>query len=262
MRMKRQRTYNLVGACIYCGETKGPLTTEHIISKGLGGRLLLPASTCHTCAEETGALEGRVTGGIFRAARRELGFPQNNRKAKAKRSPETMTANVDGTQIKLAPEDFPGLLLTFQYEDLPGILHNRPLTEEFHGKLEWHPLPGFSGKMGRFAQTIPPFETISFGNQGDGTDLARMLAKIAHAYAIAEGERFRPYLTNIILNKPPMHVGHYVGGLGGLNNIQTVTDLHEIKVSDFWTRKHVVVEVQLFANRSLPVYVIVVGERM
>jgi 5-methylcytosine-specific restriction endonuclease McrA len=45
MRMKRQRTYDPVGACIYCGTTEGPLTTEHIIPESFGGTLLLPAAT-------------------------------------------------------------------------------------------------------------------------------------------------------------------------------------------------------------------------
>jgi hypothetical protein len=56
-----------------------------------------------------------------------------------------------------------------------------------------------------------------------------------------------------------MHIGHYVGGLP---THQTGTDLHEVKVSDFWGKKHVVVEIQLFADRSLPVYVVVVGEKL
>jgi HNH endonuclease len=258
--MKRQQTYAPVGHCIYCGSADGPLTLEHIIPEALGGRLLLPASTCHACAKETSAVEGRVTGGIFRAARRELGFPQRNRKAKAKLGPETMTATVDGVPIKLEPKDFPGLLLTFEFKDLPGILQKRLPTEEFHGTLIWHPLPGFSQKMGRFAETLPPFDSVSLGNQGDGTDLARMLAKIAHAYALAEGETFRPLLTDIILNKPPLRIGHCVGGFPGKS--KGADDLHEIEISNFWRNDYVVVEVQLFADRSLPTYVIVVGERL
>jgi hypothetical protein len=150
-------------------------------------------------------------------------------------------------------------LLTFKYEEPPGILKGRPLTEEFHGQLIWHPLPEFSRKMGRLAQTRAVFDSVSLGNQGDGTDLARMLAKIAHAYAVAEGIKFKPYLPNIILNKAPMNTGHYVGGFPGK---QKGSDLHEITISDFWGKKHVVVEVQLFADRELPVYVVVVGERI
>jgi hypothetical protein len=55
--------------------------------------------------------------------------------------------------------------------------------------------------MGRLAQAIPVREGVSLGSQGDGRDLARMLAKIAHAYAVAElglGS-FTPFLTDIIL---------------------------------------------------------------
>ena len=39
-------------------------------------------------------------------------------------------------------------------------------------------------------------------------------------------------------------------------------DLHLITLSDFWGRNLVVVEIQLFAEREMPVYVVVVGEKI
>ena len=61
--------------------------------------------------------------------------------------------------------------------------------------------------------------------------LGKMLAKIAHAFATAElgYGNFRPFLLDVILNRPPLYISHYVGGirdveppLGG--------DLHEIEI--------------------------------
>src|ERR1700756_3607212 len=125
LRMKRQQTHQPVGACIYCGATEGKLTTEHIIAEGFGGTLLLPQTTCQACAAETTAVEGRCAGKLFRPARRELRLPQKNRRAKAKRGPETFDATIHGKPVKLLQEDFPALLVSFEF-DPPGILLRQP----------------------------------------------------------------------------------------------------------------------------------------
>jgi hypothetical protein len=259
VRMKRQHTYDPVGACIYCGKTGGPLTTEHIIPESFGGTLLLPAATYHPCAVETGAVEGRCAGQLFRPARRELRLPQKNKKAKAKLGVETFNATIDGVPVKLLQQDFPTLLVSFEF-DPPGIIVRQPKTELFAGRIVINRLPTFAQRLGRLFAKHNVSEGISLGNQGDGTDLARMLAKIGHGYAVAEMGlgSFRPYLTDIILNRPPMHIGHYVGGLFG--HMPKGDDLHLITLSDFWGRNLVVVEIQLFAEREMPVYVVVGGE--
>ena len=261
VRMKRQHTYKPVGACIYCGTTEPPLTTEHVIPESFGGLLLLPAATCRACAVETSAVEGRCAGQLFRAARRELRLPQKNRKAKAKRGAETFDATIDGKPVKLMQGEFPTLLVSFEF-DPPGLIMRQPKTELFAGRVVISPTLTFAERLGRLSAKHKVSEGISLGNQGDGTDLARMLAKIGHGYAVAEMGlgTFRPYLTDIILNRQPLHIGHYVGGLFG--HMPKGDDLHLITLSDFWGRNLVVAEIQLFAEREMPVYVVVVGEKL
>ncbi len=52
-----------VGECIYCDskpmDTSG-LTEEHVISEGLGARLILPAASCDCCRNKTRAIEGAI----------------------------------------------------------------------------------------------------------------------------------------------------------------------------------------------------------
>jgi hypothetical protein len=99
--------------------------------------------------------------------------------------------------------------------------------------------------------------------KGDATDHGRVLAKIAHAYAVAELglSAFKPLLLDIILNKPPLHIGHWVGGLFG--DSPRGDDLHEIVVDQtgFWGPRWVAVEIQLFADREMPKYLVIAGER-
>jgi hypothetical protein len=221
----------------------------------------LPQATCQACAAETSAVEGRCAGQLFRPARRELRLPQKNRKTKVKRGPETFDATIDGKPVQLLQEDFPALLVSFEF-DPPGIIMRQPKTELFAGRVVIGRLPTFADRLGRLVAKHSVQDGISLGNQGDGTDLDRMLAKIGHGYAVAElGLRsFRPFLTDIILNRPPMYIGHYVGGLFG--HMPKGDDLHLITLSNFWGRNLIVVEIQLFAEREMPVFVVVAGERI
>ncbi|WID96989.1 hypothetical protein QO058_01510 [Bosea vestrisii] len=121
-------------------------------------------------------------------------------------------------------------------------------------------LPEFSERLGRLSKKHAAQKGVSLRTPGDSADLGRMLAKIAHGYAVAElgYGNFEPYLLNIILGKPPMHLGHYVGGLFG--DAPKGADLHEIRLSDFWGSQHVAVEIHMFADRSLPKYLVIAGK--
>jgi hypothetical protein len=260
-RMKRRHTYDPVGRCIYCGAAGGRLTAEHIIPESLGGMLILPAASCDACAVETGAFEGRCAGRMFRGPRRVLGLPQKNRGSKRKRKPDVFSVKADGRSVKVEAHEFPGMLIMFAF-DPPGILVNAQPTENFAGRLSIQQLPGFADRFSRMRGKHGFKDQITLPVEGDAADHGRLLAKIAHAYAVAElgVEGFRPFLTSIILNRPPLHIGHYVGGLFG--DSPKGDDLHEILVGhEFWGDTHVVVEIQLFSDRAMPKYVVVAGER-
>lgn len=256
--MKRAHTYPAVGRCIYCGADDRRLTTEHIIPESLGGTLLLPASTCDACAAETSAFEGRCTGQIFRPARRILGMPQKNKSRKKKAGPETFDAKVDDVPVKVEVHEFPGLLMSFDF-DMPGIVKNEPLTEAFTGRVVTGMLPGFAHRMAALHGKHRVTKGVSLAMPANVDDLGRTLAKIAHAYAVAElgVDGFKPYLLDIILNRPPLHTGHYVGAFG---HAPEGEDLHTIELHSFWEAHGVGVEIQLFAPWSMPVYVVIAGE--
>jgi len=56
------------GACIYCGSSDD-LTDEHVVPYGLGGKMILPKSSCRRCAMITGQFEGKVLRGFMRDGR-------------------------------------------------------------------------------------------------------------------------------------------------------------------------------------------------
>jgi hypothetical protein len=152
------------------------------------------------------------------------------------------------------------MLMTFEF-DPPGIVMNRPLTEAFAGRVVFNQLPGFTDRLAALHGRYRVKNEVSLGMPANADDLGRTLAKIAHAYAVAElglGS-FKPYLLDIILNRPPMHLGHYVGGMFG--HSPKGEDLHDITIHPFWGKERVGVEIQLFSPWSMPTYVVIAGER-
>ena len=198
---------------------------------------------------------------MFRGPRRILGLPQKNRGRKRKAKPDTFDIRADGRSVEVEAHDFPGMPVMFSF-DPPGFLVNAQPTEKFTGRICIQQLPRFVERFANMRRKHGFKDEIALPVRGDAADHGRLLAKIAHSYAVAElgVGGFRPFLNNVILNKPPLHIGYYVGGLFG--DSPHGDDLHEILLGhEFWGDTCVVVEIQLFADRAMPKYVVVAGDR-
>jgi hypothetical protein len=75
--------------------------------------------------------------------------------------------------------------------------------------------------------------------------------------------RKRHAFPSLILDTPPLHAAHFVGGELG-DPPPTITDLHELSPhaeEDFHHRKLLIVRIRHFANRDgMPLYRVVVDE--
>jgi hypothetical protein len=106
---------------------------------------------------------------------------------------------------------------------------------------------------------------------------ARLLAKIGHAYAVAElgMTGFKPYLNDLILGKPPLYPGFYIGGLPSQSppygRIPTPgKERHEIGFESTYYQtpsgsrgqptKYVTVRIRLFGYIGGPIHYAVAGE--
>jgi hypothetical protein len=259
-RMNRRRLYPAVGCCIYCGRRPPEVTLhlEHIIAESLGGMLELPAASCGDCARETHAYEGKCAGRLFAPIRAQLNFP-SKRTLKDRIKKFTMT--FDGVRRKIHQDEYPGMVISF-VNGLPGILVGAMPTEHYSGGVAVATLPDFGERLNHLKAKFGARE-VSFNPEFEIAHLGRMLAKIAHAYAVAElgYGAFRPGLLEIILGRHPMYISHFVGGIRG-QPIPMGTDLHEIEIDQtgLGGGRYVVVRIQLFANRKLPEYYVVAGE--
>jgi len=255
VRMNRQHRYEAVGRCIYCPNPSD--SDEHIVPRNLGGMLTLPDASCADCRDITGALEGKVADSIYRPARRQLGFPRRHKKVPQ----PPMTAEVDGVETILEDKDFPGILVAFKFP-APSILKlGPPATEMIAAGIDARILPEFGDRLNRIRGGA---NQVRFSTKSMDTVLfCRLLAKIAHCYAVAElgVDGFKPYLLDIIRDPDARFIGEYVGDAMAVDN--RGEDLHEVYQEDFYRKsKHVVVCVRLFGNYGLPTYWVVAGERL
>lgn len=244
--------YNPVGRCIYCGVSEklaGPkgLTDEHIIPYALGGTLILPKASCSSCANETHAFEGHLAGEMLEAARTH--FHWKSRKRKRPTKLKTWTAKDGFRQVPIA--DHPRAI-AFPVFDPPGILLNKPPVA---GGMICHALntyfaPDFKEKLDRTRGVVQPFQ-IDW--------IARTVAKIAHAYAVAELgiDGFTHLLTGIILGTDD-HYSHYVGNpITGATN--STAELHTVSLD--WMENLLVVSVRLYSRFNIGPYWVVSGRR-
>lgn len=255
------RTYPPVGTCIYCGESDAAarLSDEHIIPYGAGGRLILPAASCADCARITSGFELKVLRQMWGFPRVQIGIPSRRPKGQPTHGP--IVDENDVTVAKIPIADLPALLLQFLYPYPSALLGIAPL-KEIGGRISMAPLrPDASAKMSRLAVQRKRARLNAGGFDSDS--FARMLAKIGHAYAVAElglGS-FNPTLAQMILTKDPPIIHHYVGS--GDIDAPHVDRLHEIEhhFEKVGTTEYVVVRMRFFARHSDRWHYVVAGVR-
>lgn len=265
--MKRAHTYPGVGRCIYCGRSRDEvaLTLEHIIAESLGGTLKLPEASCGACQKFTSAFEGQNAGRLFRPIRRQFRMPSKSRgrARREQRQNETFLVDIDGKRRKVPANDYPGLLLSFSFPYPTALMGVAPTFESFTGGVTVGTLPEFGERLNALRAKYG--NTVSFPTFGSAEDVGRLLAKTAHAYAVAELglDGFKPYLLGIIRGQDASLLRHVVGS--AVASSPAGDDLHEIellKPGALGLGNLAVVKLRLFANYpGIATHYVVVGER-
>jgi hypothetical protein len=257
----REHVYKPVWFCIYCSDgrikqaTKQKLGAEHVIPYGLGGLQILPRASCRRCERITGKFEETGQHMIFGPTRIRMGLPTRN---PDDRPIELTLFLSDGKgqneQRKIPAHEFPfvipGLLLP-----PPGILTG----EKRHNKIVGESWIGFADDSIKkiYEETGKGVRVATFSN----LIFSRMLAKIAHSYAVAEWgfHSFRPVLLDLILGRTDT-IAYWVGGNGPIKPADP-TGLHrlELRREMLLGTEYVVCHIRLFCNFGAPEYRVVVG---
>ncbi len=249
------------GRCIYCGATEG-LSDEHILSFGLAGdSLILPSASCSGCQQATSKVETICLRHMWWPFRTQAGVPSRTA-APENFSLKRMRVNeydaerdeiVDYTQLSMEDvpvEQYPIFYQTFEFPE-PGVtagrLASRDLSYSMWCKLEEQNFRARFGDQEGFR--ISPGRPEAF---------CRLLAKTAHAFAVAEfGDIFQPSLTNYIRGAPLDRL-QWIGcpevraGSSALHDINA----QHISIGDI---DYLSIDLRLFGCIDSPVHRVIVG---
>ncbi len=253
----RSIVYSPIDHCIYCGSSDCKLSDEHIIPESLNGNAVLPKASCDICATEICRIEGFLGRCTFWPIRLYFNF----RTKRPKERPDYLEVELsDGTRkyyekLPISEAPITTLLLGFQP---PRILLGLPQTNTFQDTGVWwlqsDDTDAYLRRVPSHRLRIGPFRAQTF---------ARLLAKIAHGFAVAElGETAfqpEPLLCEMILgrsDKLPYLVG------GDLQLKPPSPHAHEMgfEYKTIGTHRYVVVRLRLLAWLGNPTYRVVVGE--
>jgi hypothetical protein len=205
--------YKPVWCCIYCSNgvineaTKRLLGKEHIIAFGLGGNLVLPRASCQNCGRITGMVEEKCQHMILGQTRIRLGLPTRHPNDRPSQL-ALVFRHADGRleQKKVHPSDFPLIIPGLRLPP-PGILTG----ENPHDRRAMDAWVGFQNEEIRkkLVDGGPSLRLVTLDNHM----FSRMIAKIAHSYAVAELgiHSFQPVLLDLILDKSQTPF-YWIGG--------------------------------------------------
>jgi len=259
-----------VGRCIYCGSTEN-LSDEHIIAYCLGVDAYLRDASCEICAKETSYLEGYAGRQIFGPLRIHFGI-QSRRKRIELPPVSVVFHTAHGEDIRNIPREELPPLLVLPILEQPGIFAERtPASLGATTPWVWI-ADNPDERMKKFQKPGDLRWEIKF--QDKPIVFVRMLAKIAHALAVARLglDSFRPYLPPLVLGDDS-RAGWMVGAAAPptkpLPAFTTpagqFTTHHNLSLTVMGSpgRPDVVVTtIRLFLHIGTPTYYVIVGEAL
>lgn len=249
--------YEPVGRCIYCGRTND-LRNEHILPFGLSGTATLPDASCGECATITGRLEQKVLRGPMWAVRAYRGLRS---RTKHKDAPEkfglTVVKGGKENNIEVPIDDYP-ILLHFPIFSPPGELS----PDDYSSGIRIRGLHtlSFGPKPEETARKLGA-TTVKLVQRSEPVAFARMIAKIAYSWAVAEKKVAKldgePCVLSAILGTTD-DIGRWVWTLAGFQDNREGV-LHYIALHEDFEKGLLIAEVCLFGDSQAPRYGVILG---
>jgi len=158
----------------------------------------------------------------------------------------------------LSPKEMPKIIYGWHLP-LPGILRNALPSENVDGDM----IVRYSNELSKYMQ--PEGQRVKVGTFNI-LEFYRMIAKIAHAYTVAQIgiNAFKPLVTDLILGKsktPSFWIG---GDRDGTQPATAGKHLHDLQLGSCVANntEYVLASVRLFSFANMPNYYVVVGEKL
>lgn len=260
-----ERIYDAIGYCIYCGSTDR-LSDEHIIPFGLGGRLVLPQSSCSSCSSKTSKLERTCQRTMYGPLRLLYGLPSRRKKSRpqALQLKVRKTAQSEWEYIPVAQERYP-FLITFPYFDTPGVLSE---TEETTSagpvtRRLWirgaSPSYNFQELLQSLGKELGVYSFMP-ESKAEISAFCSLLAKIALSYIAAEcsASAQKSRLAEIAIGENMSNCLQYIGSIE--KDEPPSNSLHELSLMRHTSTGSILVRVRLLAKLGTPTYFVVLPE--
>jgi hypothetical protein len=274
------KTYLPAWQCIYCGtKDRGELGQEHIIPLSLNGMLIFPRSSCRDCAAITGRIEQKCAREMWLSYRRATGSYSRPRTGRIEMLPIIKVTEGREEIIQIPADDYPFINIVLPDFDIPNVLR----TDEWkpHYVAKFVSLVGtrqMKNPSETFRQMFKEPTEFRMPNPPKFSvdDFVRLLAKVAHSFAVAElgYDNYNWFLPPLILNQH-RNLYDYVGGALPLDpNLPSCRNVGDIGVESLYEEVHTIsyetivapsglyfisVLFQLF-NKYMPKYRILVAQ--
>jgi hypothetical protein len=251
-RIRNPKIYPPVGSCIYCGEERD-LSAEHIIPRSLNGAMLLPKASCGKCRKITAAFERTCCRTMFGPFRLRHGFRTRHKEERPSKIDIERTSDSGALESETVEiSRISNLIFFLKFGHTANILLGSPNIDT----SQVAPWIGFAkdGFLGEKGWVVGKFDAFAF---------ARMLAKIAHSFAVAElgVSAFTPLGIDFMSGRAN-NLSRFVGG--HLTDEPRSTSLHFLRLRSHLNmslRQHfVVAHIRLFGCLGAPNYHVVAGE--
>lgn len=264
------KPYSPVNCCIYCCKRVPDvvLTDEHIIAQGLQGNLVLPVASCAgkgSCSEITGRFEQFYMRDSQDTMRTTFGIFGKRRKKEQRSTVPVEWKNQAGSRvIQTDPWEYP-FWAQYCIFGRAVMITGIPAKQVTDTKVT---LFGNSKSLQKLTEKLADGSSMGDPSRHDPIYLIRVLAKVAHSFAVAQyGIRsFSPCLIEIICNdsvevwKDTWH--NYIGTVNEIGGVAS-PNLHDlwIEARSINGRFLIICTIRLFAFlKDSPTYEVVVGE--
>ncbi len=220
------KLYQPLNHCAYCLSTES-LSTEHIIPFGLGAKLILPNSSCDCCRKATSKVEDFVLRRYLCPLRSYLSLPSRKPQHRPGEYKLTLMRGQHTWTRKVKLADHPGVIQFIMF-DPPGRVVGRAMEQPTFSirLIEAKIFSDWKQRLMRLGADAARDQVVM-----KATALARMIAKTAHSFAIAElgHSAFEKTFVNHLIRADASDWNYWVGGYP-IGRPAGASELHELKL--------------------------------
>jgi hypothetical protein len=251
-----------MGHCIYCGSTD-QLSDEHIIPLGLGGRLVLPQSSCPACSAKTSKFERTCLRTMYGPLRLLYGLPSRRKNSRPTALPLKIkrTEDSEWEYVPVVQDRYPFLVI-FPYFEAPGLMAGTDESEArgpvsdrlwIRGASPYHDFEQLLECLARELRV----HSLMPEAKAEVPAFCSLLAKIAFSYAVANTGLSAPQsrLAQIALGENMNNCMHYIGSASTDEPARDA--LHEVSLGTHARTNSIIVRARLLAKLGSPTYFVV-----